>query len=310
MPVYKYCLMKSFLFPLLCLVFSGCYFPEKPKKITDQELNELSESEAMHYSIKRIIYDVHSFRPDDFNKKFLKSPVAHPLKDIISMYGEVHSEPQNIIDNISSINYFAHNRDLLLQEGGDYKTPLRKCEGDLFFHAYVAERWEKLNRPYEPNEKYWLRTKLKPIYRKIEKTLDFSGLTLPALHCGYWDNLKLIDRALEDSEVRKYSLGRNKYMVKAMNRQLGKYRKIFLIAGYSHLPIGELLESLSASARANEHPQREEEYFELVKKERSRGESRVISGSLPYAGSTEPIYRFYKDNALRLGQYIPVRNLR
>lgn len=233
------------LFAVITALFLGSCAEPRFEKICEEggQARPCSVRElAMIDDMQTIITTVRNFEqsnPEEINwfgrrKTKTGSPEVY-------FFGERHPEIIGRMQTLGAINSLITHKDILLLEGADWQSPhFRDCGVQVVFHIFLLWQFEKLGRSYTESFKWQKNIEYRQMFNVTRKSYDLTGLTIADLRCGYWDDAKAIENSLRDlTKISQYLPARNGAMVEAIKDGLKKYDRVFVNAGFAHLPTGD-----------------------------------------------------------------------
>lgn len=310
-----YKMLLRLLMPLL-FISAGCGRLETDKVCREQNRDRpCTENEVrVIYGIQKIIDRIVSFNPATFESDFLFDEVKGKNKSQLYLLGENHSDIDGQLATWSYVNHLGKNGGLVLKEGLSRKTA-RENDGVSFCaflaNLYAGIEWAKLNRPYYPSEyDSWI-AKNMPLKECLFslRNFNFSGLNLVKMTFGYWDVDREKKSKLSDVDA---VLKRNRSLVKAVLTALPTIedKPLFVVAGYEHLPLGDLSRAQAKNRRHNlDIPNSYEDFYDAVEKNRALPKEMRKIKLLEFSGTTANIFRAFKQKGIGYFQAIPMRSL-
>lgn len=200
--------------------------PQAPHADLKNDPNLVSDVNAIIKMAKVPLKDFKDFRRSG----------AKPQKAMIVLIGENHVHEQGLIDQFRALRKLARPGDIVLLEGhAPFEKGWQNCES-LIFHIYTAKRWNQLYGRYDVEEHSKLQKILQVPWKKNIDSLNLKPLKLDRLRCNFWDT----HRAGQTSYAALRE--RNRGLVAQIKRYMKSGKNIFVLAGYGHLPMGDLHE--------------------------------------------------------------------
>jgi hypothetical protein len=174
-------------------------------------------------------------RPLDNLSAFLQSR-ENPKTARLVMIGENHVNEHGLKDSMRAVLFLAKKGDMVLLEGSD---PIKNGQQDcdyMVFRIFALRKWNELGRPYEPIAFSTFQDSLFAAWYKAKSTFALPRLKLSELNCNFWD-----DRAAFSlSPLLESATKRNSSMALEIEKYI-KQRRIFVVSGLRHLPMGDLM---------------------------------------------------------------------
>lgn len=282
------------------LMLASCAEPEL--EALCQERGETrpctAKEKAMIDDMHFIIRTIHNYDLTDKSKTYWQSSGNSSQPKVI-FYGEKHTEVLGQMLTLAALNAEARTGDVLLREGGDRNIPHQhRCGLDLIFQVFVQMQWEKLGRPYDPEESYkWRREQRFDLLLDATKSsYKLNGLSLANISCGYWDDQNAIEEIHKGSKSISRTLKpRNRAMTLAIKDGLDRYKRVIISTGWAHMPSMDMFWTQKLNPKVTNFPTTFEDYYQLVKLEKKKPEDVRSLRLDDDAGTTKVIYDFLKD---------------
>jgi hypothetical protein len=247
------------------------------------------EEKYMIQSISKIIWQIKNFDPKSLKTDFYQTSEGSNPK--VMIFGENHLATMGQIQTLGAINSLAKKGDILLLEGGDKKSSkIKHCAAVIIYGIYTLSEYRNTlvsSSEYSP-ESVSIFTNLMRFIDFFKSTIhsyDFSGLKLNNLQCYFWD---LGDDLVQPGKNRKVIKDRNLSMVNSIKDWTAKGHRVFIITGYGHMPLGELLREFSESR--NFHSP--ENFYSAVKAEKKKLKELKINYSNLAKGTSKVLWRY------------------
>ena len=205
------------------------------------------------------------------------------------------------------MNALAQDGDFILLEGLDRKTKyMRNCAIFLILGIYKNWQWERLGQKYsvdalKSKEKWLERENFERLLKNTIDSYDLSDLNLTKLTCGFWDDKNaLADTFINDVTAKNFEQ-RNKSMVHAIDEALKTARRIFIITGFLHMPMGDYYRSHLLNSNNAQFPKNLRKYYDALRK---NSPSRGRFSLEVTAGTTEDIYNYLINNNIPYSEFM------
>jgi hypothetical protein len=233
--------MRFFIGLLSILLLASCREAESDAFYSTNYRSHAEKRTRMITTMNYIIQAIADFDISHVNhKNFYLDGYIEYMNPRLVFLGENHLDFWGQIKNLGAINALASKGNLLLLEGDDKAKPFfDDCGRFLVYRIYLAWEYKSLNRPYRPNfmEILEKQQNLDEIYLSTRHYYDLTGLNIANIRCGYWDSKQELKKSVTYLSLKK----RNRSMIEAIQNQYGKTDRIFINAGFLHLPLGEKL---------------------------------------------------------------------
>lgn len=306
--------MRIFAFTI-CILLNACA-PDGHEYICtdsyDQRRACTKKEMAMIDGIRAIIGQIRHFDDGTINKNFEQAGDDLNVARVL-FFGEEHTDIVSQIETLGAINALAQKGDKLLLEGADRKTKIEyNCGYYLILVLYVNWQWEKLGQPYNVAN-----VQAKTEWQKVEKlsrrfwdtrfSYDISDLAISRLSCGFWDDELAIKETVAKNQVTAETLQkRNESMTEAIKSALDSgAERVIVNSGFRHMPYVDLFITRSINKeKKDKFPVELRRFYELVHKSRNKSLGgdpiKLDSGS----GTTEPIFRYLRQNNIPFRELI------
>jgi hypothetical protein len=262
--------------------------------VRDCTPKEQAMIDDMHYIIKAI-HNYEMTHPEQINWAVR----GNSMNPRVIYLGENHTEIVGQIQTLATVNTVADAKTIYLREGADRFLPYEKnCGLDVIFQEFLVWQWEKLGIAYDPVKAYNWRVSqgYEELFQKTKRSYDLSGLGIADMTCGYWDDRKALDECFKDLNlIPKRLKVRNLGMNEAVEKALSNFNRVVVSAGYSHLPIGEVVKLKNNNPSRSDITSSMEDFYGLVKDEKRKPEATRSLKISAGVGSTKVIYDFLKD---------------
>jgi len=222
-------------------------------------------------------------------------------KPRVLFLGERHTAIGGQVATLAYLDRIAARGDMVLLEGADRRESADlNCSLLLVFRIFRNWQWQKLGRPYDPDEaaNYAESQGYPELLSITRESYGFNGLSLPYLRCAFWDDGDALKQPITYESLKT----RNKSMKMAMDFWLPRSNRLVVMGGSDHLPMGEWI----SAQRSNRSrlPRDLHGYYRLVKEQRARPIFRRTLILSEATGSTKPIYNFLERNRIPYAQFI------
>lgn len=241
--MYKYFSFSFLLAFILC--FLGC---------ADDSIDNLNLSPEEKDYVERfntVAKDIRDFPPREKNieKYFYAFKSVTNLEDAkIIFLGETHTHAANQLWSAALINRMIRQGDVVLLEGAQRGTPAGSLTEYFTTGIFAAREYEKSksHKAYKATAIDKIRRKFLHLFFKTKAALALNLLNFEKGKGYFWD-------LTENYQLHPDIAKRNEEMVKAIDENLGRSGRIFVIAGALHLPHYEFASTI-----------KNEEEFELL----------------------------------------------
>jgi hypothetical protein len=296
--------MKFIKYVIILLSLTRCQpFSEQSLGICNDKhgpIRPCTEAEqTLIAGMRNIISQIRNFDATKLSKsfKFHGGPLN---KSRVLIFGEKHTEIISQIQTLAAINFLAREGDILLLEGSDRRQKHQKnCLLFLIFQIYINWEWETLGQQYSVNtvkeKEQWLKkTRLDKLFRNTLNSYSISDLNLNKLRCGFWDDRDALRDTFSANLVNAGNFEkRNESMVLAIENALAQAPRVFVIAGYLHMPIGDFFHNRLFNLNNTKFPDKLTKYYDLMRRQPEQRKKFTLEET---AGTTEPIYNYLKNN--------------
>jgi len=258
------------------------------------------EEQGMIDTMRSIISQIRNFETSSFNKSFAGHSSSLEESRLL-LFGEKHTEIISQIETLGAMNALSQEGDFVLLEGHDRKTKyMRNCALLLILGVYINWQWERLGQRYSIDslkfkEKWRENKKFERLLRNTMDSYDISDLNLTKLTCGFWDDKRALADTFANDVTAENFEERNKSMVQAMDAALKQARRVFIITGFLHMPMGDYYRSQLLNANNTQFPKNLRKYYEALRK---NSPSRGRFSLEVTAGTTEDIYNYLINNKI------------
>ena len=229
------------LFFLIFTATTSCYAHTEEEKLFINDFNS--------YLLK-IKEPPYSFQ--DLEKGFSNSGKDVKQAQII-FFGERHQDPVMKFEQLRALELLLKPDDVVLFEGGDAGEEAFDCVNS-FGNAYIQHKWFGRGRKFDSHtgERLdWSKAEKKVFYdhqihlfHQTLEALNLTSIKLSQSLCYYWDDKKSHVWGEKDTReghpLLEPMTKRNTAMVAEIKRHLSPNHKVIVIAGFHHLPTGDL----------------------------------------------------------------------
>lgn len=269
--------MRQLLFYFLFLIMTGCNTPSFNSICEEKGIKRPCKDEELQMisGMNKIMDDL-NFEPKLF-KNFLQ--VKNGQNPTLFLFGESHLAVIGQVETLAAINFLVQKGDVILLEGRD-KNKLSKfesCAHELIYKIYTMNQYQISHHHYDPFQAYsFIKKNFLKTYQNTKKSYEMGKFNLSHLQCFYWDD----EQSLNDDRITYRNMKkRNRSMIEAIKKYLSMGHRVFVIAGYGHLPLGDALSLHQNKTFISyfDHLQLMNEFYERQKtKNYPAGSSRIL----------------------------------
>ena len=234
----------------------------------DEELQMIS---GMHKIIAEL-----TFEPEKLFSDFLH--VKNGDNPSLFLFGESHTAIIGQIKTLAAINFLAQKDDVILLEGRDKNkhSKFDNCAHELIYKIYAINQYQKSHHYYDPFQAHsFIKNNFLNTFKNTKKSYDMSKFNLSRMQCFYWDD----EQSLNDDRITFHNMKkRNRSMIEAIKKHLSLGRRVFVSAGYGHLPLGDALSIHKNKTFISyfEHLHLMNTFYEKQKSKHPAGSSKIL----------------------------------
>jgi hypothetical protein len=256
------------------------------------------EEQAFIDVMRGLISQIRHFDAENITKSFAGYSNKNEQSRVL-FFGEKHTEIISQIETLGAMNALAQEGDVLLLEGSDRRNKYkRNCAILLILGVYINWQWERKGQAYsvdvlKSKEKWRDRMGFEKLLKRTIDSFDLADLNLTKMACGFWDDKKALADTFANNVTASNFEKRNESMVEAIDAALKEARRIFIITGFLHMPLGDYYRSQILNASNTQFPKNLAKYYEVLRKNnRLRGRFSLEVT----AGTTEIVYNYLISN--------------